>query len=59
MEPEKSDGWCWRSMKEAADLDASPDDDWTLFEPVKNFIETRQSALALLDYPNELYRQGL
>jgi hypothetical protein len=45
-------------MKEAADLDASPDHDWTLFEPVKNFIEKRQSSFALLDNPKELYRQG-
>ena len=45
-------------MKEAADLDASRDADWTLFEPVKNFIDKRQSSFAMLDDPKELYRQG-
>ena len=59
MEPDKSDGWCWRSMKEAADLDASEEKDWTLFEPVKNFIEKRRSSFALLDDPEELYKQEL
>ena len=59
MEPDKSDGWCWRSMKEAASLDASTEADWTLFDPVKNFIQYRQVACKLLDNPEELYQQTL
>lgn len=59
MEPDKSDGWCWRSMREGAELDASPDADWTFFEPIKNFLEKRRSLLPLLDDPRELYRREL
>ena len=40
-------------------LDDSLDSDWTLFQPVKNFIRHRSAACALLDTPEELYRQPL
>ena len=59
MEPDKSDGWCWRSLKEGAEQDASRVSDWTFFEPVKNFIDKRKTLLALLDDPRELYKQSL
>lgn len=59
MEPDKSDDWCWKSMKAGMKLDADTESDWTFFDPIKNFIKNRSTTCEQLDDPETLYREVL
>jgi hypothetical protein len=47
LEPDKCDGWFWKSFCDAREIDQSSDP--RLFEPIRNLIKQRSDICDALD----------